>query len=189
MFSRSKAPSAAPAKPEGERISGVPSIVSPDLKVTGNLMSRGDIQVDGHVEGDVEAANLTIGESGAVHGKVSAKTVRLCGSVHGEIHGGTVTLAASARMMGDIVHESLAIEAGAHLEGHCRRRDPEQAALSPATAVPATPAPAASVKAIAASKKTKTALEERSTEKGGPNGSGTAGGFEQITGSEPKRPG
>jgi len=128
MFSRNKLETGGNTKVANEAASGVPSIVSPNLKITGNLVSRGDIQVDGTVEGDVEAANLTIGENGAIHGKVTAKTVRLCGAVYGEIHGGTVTLAASARMMGDILHESLAIDAGAHLEGLCRRIAPEQAA-------------------------------------------------------------
>lgn len=128
MFSRNKPETGGRAKAANEAASGIPSIVSPDLKITGNLVSRGDVQVDGIVEGDVEAANLTIGENGAIHGKVTAKTVRLCGAVYGEIHGGTVTLAASARMIGDIVHESLAIDAGAHLEGLCRRIAPEQVA-------------------------------------------------------------
>jgi hypothetical protein len=56
--------------------------------------------------------------------------VRVCGTVEGEIEGGTVTLAASARVLGDIVHDSLAIEPGAHLEGHCRRRGASKAERS-----------------------------------------------------------
>lgn len=101
---------------------GVPSIISPDLTITGDLTSAGDIQVDGTVKGDVTADTLTIGEQGRVEGKVRGERVRVCGTVEGEIEGGTVTLAASARVLGDIVHDSLAIEPGAHLEGHCRRR-------------------------------------------------------------------
>jgi cytoskeletal protein CcmA (bactofilin family) len=101
---------------------GVPSIISPDLTITGDLNSSGDIQVDGTVRGDVTADTLTIGEQGQVEGKVRGERVRVCGTVEGEIEGGTVTLAASARVLGDIVHDSLAIEPGAHLEGHCRRR-------------------------------------------------------------------
>ena len=101
---------------------GVPSIVSTDLTITGDLNSSGDVQVDGTVKGDVTADTLTIGEQGQVEGKVRGERVRVCGTVEGEIEGGTVTLAASARVLGDIVHDSLAIEPGAHLEGHCRRR-------------------------------------------------------------------
>lgn len=172
MFSRNKTVGQTPAGADSERTSGVPSIVSPDLKVTGNLVSRGDIQVDGEVEGDIEAANLTIGENGTVHGKVTAKTVRLCGAVHGEVHGETVTLAATARMVGDVVHESLAIEAGAHLEGHCRRRDPQKTALPP----------------VSLMTKPKPALEERSAAKRGANGSAGAGSLQEAPGNDPKLP-
>lgn len=126
MFSKAKSrPDPAPAAPAARtaKASGVPSIVSPELAITGNLASSGDIQVDGTVEGDVEAANLTIGENGAVHGRVQARKVRICGRVAGEVHGGEVILAASAHVYGDVIHDSLAIEAGADIEGHCRRRD------------------------------------------------------------------
>ena len=113
--------SAAPAR-QAKSGGGVPSIISPDLTITGDLNSSGDIQVDGTVKGDVTADTLTIGEQGQVEGKVRGERVRVCGTVEGEIEGGTVTLAASARVLGDVVHDSLAIEPGAHLEGHCRRR-------------------------------------------------------------------
>jgi cytoskeletal protein CcmA (bactofilin family) len=135
MFSKSKSPSpqnaqshtagsqpaqqAAPASAsprQAKSSPGVPSIISPDLTITGDLNSAGDIQVD------VTADTLTIGEQGQVEGKVRGERVRVCGTIEGEIEGGTVTLAASARVLGDIVHDSLAIEPGAHLEGHCRRR-------------------------------------------------------------------
>jgi cytoskeletal protein CcmA (bactofilin family) len=148
MFSKSKSPSpqgaqsntagtqpaasqAAPASAaprQAKASAGVPSIISPDLTITGDLNSAGDIQVDGTVRGDVTADTLTIGEQGQVEGKVRGERVRVCGTVEGEIEGGTVTLAASARVVGDVVHDSLAIEPGAHLEGHCRRRAAAQGA-------------------------------------------------------------
>lgn len=135
MFSKgSKTADTAPAveTPGGSqrrdsKAGGVPSIVSPDLKIHGNLSSEGDIQVDGTVEGDVVAGNLTIGEHGAIYGKIEAKTVRVRGTVKGEVHGESVTLLSSARVHGDVVHASLSIEAGAWLEGHCRRQSEQKA--------------------------------------------------------------
>ncbi|MDX1710062.1 MAG: polymer-forming cytoskeletal protein [Rhodovibrionaceae bacterium] len=111
----------------GKKSSGVPSIISTDLTIRGNLESRGDIQVDGEVEGDIASQTLTIGESAVVHGGISADSARICGTVHGEIKATTVVLTKTARVTGDVVHQNLTIEAGAFLEGHCRRLEAERA--------------------------------------------------------------
>jgi cytoskeletal protein CcmA (bactofilin family) len=103
------------------RTSSTPSIISADLHVVGDLMSNGDIQVDGEVEGDIQSRTVTIGATAHVRGSVSAETVRVCGAVTGQIRGNTVSLDRTARVSGDILHASLAIEPGAFLEGHCRR--------------------------------------------------------------------
>lgn len=125
MFSKSKAQSARTSTNDGsaaKKSAAVPSIVSPELTITGNLSTSGDIQVDGTVDGDVEADNLTIGEYGTINGTVRASALRVLGRINGEIHGDNVTLLSSAKVNGDVAHESLAIEAGAMIEGHCRRR-------------------------------------------------------------------
>ncbi len=96
---------------------GVPSIISPDLKIVGNLKSNGAIQIDGTIEGDVEAHMLTIGEQGKVDGSTVAETVRIFGTVNGRVQAKTVRLDASAKVTADITHESLTIEAGAYFEG------------------------------------------------------------------------
>ena len=98
----------------------VPSIISQQLVVHGNLTTDGDIQVDGMIEGDIKTSVLTIGEGGTVKGAVVADTVTVAGTVHGQIRAKAVTLSRTARVQGDIWHESLAIEAGARFEGSCK---------------------------------------------------------------------
>lgn len=100
-----------------------PSIVSRDLKVVGDLHSDGEIHVDGSVEGDIKSTVLLVGDGAAVTGEITADSVRVLGSVTGQIKARSVYLAKSARVDGDIVHEDLAVEKGAFLEGHCRRMD------------------------------------------------------------------
>jgi cytoskeletal protein CcmA (bactofilin family) len=100
---------------------GVPSIISADLTITGDLVSTGEIQVDGTIDGDIRCRALVIGVDGAVTGEIEADSVRLHGKVTGQVRAKTVFLAATAHMIGDITHESLAIEPGAFMEGHCRR--------------------------------------------------------------------
>ena len=101
--------------------SGVPSIISADLTIEGNLVSHGDLQVDGTVKGDIRSRTLTLGEMGQVQGAIDAETVRICGEVDGEVRAATVMVTKTAKVRGDIVHDSLAIEAGAFIDGHCRR--------------------------------------------------------------------
>lgn len=104
----------------------MPSIISADLKVTGDLVSDGDIQVDGSIEGDIQSRTVTVGEAAHVKGSISADTVRICGAVSGQVKGASVTLAKTAKVTGDILHQTLAIEPGAFLEGHCKRIEQSQ---------------------------------------------------------------
>ena len=99
----------------------VPSIISADLKIIGDLHSSGDLQIDGAVEGDISSRSLTIGESAVVRGSLAAETVRVYGSVFGEVKANSVTLAKTAKVEGDIMHQSLSMEAGAELIGKLSR--------------------------------------------------------------------
>ncbi len=96
---------------------GVPSIISPDLKIVGELKSDGAIQIDGTVKGDIKGHMLTVGEQGKIDGSTVAETVRIFGTVNGRVQAKTVRLDKSARVTADIAHETLAIEADAHFEG------------------------------------------------------------------------
>ncbi len=152
MFSKVNSKTSAEAPNVGTK-STMPSIISTDLKVIGNLVSQGDVQVEGEIEGDVRSRNLTIGETGSVDGEIHADVVQVNGTVRGRINAKTVTLAKSARVIGDIAHESLAMESGAHLEGQVSRLDDVKAAAAPASAAlggakpePAKPAAVAGAK-------------------------------------------
>jgi cytoskeletal protein CcmA (bactofilin family) len=92
------------------------------LKESFDLRS-GDVQIDGWVEGDIQSRNITIGEGATVQGGLQAESVRICGLVNGEVRADMVVLEKTARVTGDILHKSLAIEQGAYLEGMCRRTD------------------------------------------------------------------
>ncbi len=119
MFSKSKSETRQaknmPNKPS------IPSIISSDLTIEGNLISEGEIQIDGTVNGDIKTSTLLIGETATINGEVNAKRVRVHGTVNGQITAGSVTLAQTARVTGDVIHVDLSIEKGAFLEGHCKR--------------------------------------------------------------------
>lgn len=98
-----------------------PSILSTDLQVIGNLKSAGEIQVDGKVDGNIRTNSLLIGETANIKGEVIADKVTVHGTITGQIKARTVTLAKTAHVVGDILHENLSIDAGAFLEGLCKR--------------------------------------------------------------------
>jgi cytoskeletal protein CcmA (bactofilin family) len=106
-----------------------PSIISASLRIVGNLVSDGDIQVDGTVDGDVHSRSLTVSQGAAVNGGISAESVRIDGAVNGHIKASNVILGPTARVLGDVIHAQLVIEAGAFLEGHCRRMETESATM------------------------------------------------------------
>lgn len=100
--------------------SKAPSILSSDLVLTGSIVSDGEIQLDGTVDGDVRAGSLIIGEEASVSGEVFAETVVVRGKVTGSVRARQIQLASTARIEGDIVHAALSVESGAFFDGHCR---------------------------------------------------------------------
>jgi cytoskeletal protein CcmA (bactofilin family) len=100
------------------------SVISSDLKIIGQdlkIISRGTLQIDGEIEGNVAGAEIIVGEHGKVTGTIAAERVIVRGRISGVIRALTVALQSSARVEGDIDHMSLAIEQGAEFDGRCRR--------------------------------------------------------------------
>jgi cytoskeletal protein CcmA (bactofilin family) len=97
-----------------------PSVISKALKITGQLESTEDIQVDGEVDGDVRGLSVKIGSSAKVKGTVYGEEVELAGTVDGKIEAKKVILTSTAHMSGDVIHQEIKIELGAYIDGHCR---------------------------------------------------------------------
>ena len=88
--------------------------------ITGNVVSKGDLIIDGKVEGHIELPDhsLSIGESATVVADLIARTVTISGNVTGNVTGtGKVELKKSAIVDGDISAPRIAMEEGAVLSG------------------------------------------------------------------------
>lgn len=114
------APSSPPAQAKAKPS---PSVISTDLKIEGNLITSGDIQVEGTIEGDIRAHLLTVGQSAQISGEVIADDIVVHGHVKGRVRGLKVRLTSSAQVEGDIIHKTIAIESGAHFEGSVQRAE------------------------------------------------------------------
>jgi cytoskeletal protein CcmA (bactofilin family) len=101
----------------------VPSIIGEDLTIRGNVASKGEIQVDGEVEGDIRCGSLLLGDKSKVTGGVAAEDVVVRGHIVGSVRGVRITLQGQSVVEGDIFYQSLAIEQGASFEGTSRRTE------------------------------------------------------------------
>ena len=131
MFSRpTKSEAAADLAAAPPRKLTVASIVAEGVRIKGDVLSEGDLHLDGAIEGDVRVSHLTVGETGAVSGTIQADSIEIRGRVTGTIAARQVRLWATAHVDGDISHTELSIEAGAHFEGRSLTLAAEPAAFS-----------------------------------------------------------
>jgi cytoskeletal protein CcmA (bactofilin family) len=100
-----------------------PSVIGPDLIIHGNLTSKGEVQVDGEVQGDIHGTYVVIGEKARITGGIVAEEIVVRGHVMGSVRGKRVMLQSSSHVEGDIYHQALAIEQGAFFEGKSRRSE------------------------------------------------------------------
>ena len=139
-------PATPPQKPAGLELGAgsgamkqkvAPSTLSADLMVKGDLKTAGDIQIEGEIEGNIQAHLLTVGEGAVVRGEVMADDIVVNGRVIGRVRGLKVRLTSTARVEGDIIHKTIAIESGAHFEGAVQRQDDPLGSGGQRTAAPA----------------------------------------------------
>lgn len=109
------------------------STIGEDLTITGNVTSKGELHVNGRVQGDVHCAALVLGENAQVEGSVVAQDVMVRGRLIGSVRALRVVLQSTAYVEGNLFHKSLSLEQGTHFEGESR---PSEAPLSSVPEVP-----------------------------------------------------
>jgi len=143
---------AQPLSPPAKTGASMPSVISKALKITGQLESTEDIQIDGEIDGDVRGVGVKIGNNAKVKGTVYGDEVELAGTIDGKIEAKKVILNGTARMSGDVVHQDIKIESGAFIDGHLKpefgktgSKPASVSTLKPVTSV--APAPEKSIEA------------------------------------------
>lgn len=129
MFTKTKSdtPGFSPAQDAVRGASSKPasrvgaSIICSDMHITGSIKTDGAIQIDGTIEGDITAGDITVGSTGQIIGEVKAETLRVKGKVKGSIRSKKVELETGAVVEGDIIHAALVIQPDATFEGQVKR--------------------------------------------------------------------
>jgi len=133
MFSKSSSGSSASSAdastqkksgsaPTVARTPAVPSLLSQDLVITGDIKTDGEVQIDGRLDGNLTASRIMVGEHGAVNGKVVATSVIVRGKVTGKIDASSIELSETANVQADLIQDKLIIANGAFFDGKCARK-------------------------------------------------------------------
>ena len=93
------------------------TVIAKGLKIVGSVTAEGLVEVNGQIDGELHCTSLIIAPGAQVSGTVAAERVVVDGNVEGPIQGGEVYLKSQAHVVGDIHHQSLAMERGAYFDG------------------------------------------------------------------------
>ena len=91
--------------------------------IEGNITFSGGLRVDGHVRGDVIAADekpgtLVLSEQARIEGEIRVSHVVINGTVVGPIHAGEYAeLQSKANVTGDVYYRTLEMQLGAVVQG------------------------------------------------------------------------
>jgi cytoskeletal protein CcmA (bactofilin family) len=106
-----------PLSPKGK--SSYLTYLASDCEINGSFTAKGDVRIDGKVEGTISVAgNLVISQTAHLKADIEAQTVCIAGEVHGNVKAKELLeLSPTARLYGDINCQNLKIEQGAHFVG------------------------------------------------------------------------
>ncbi len=99
-----------------------PSLIANDVTVEGAIISKGMMQLDGKIKGQVSVESLTIGVEGCIEGNVEAQEIIIKGQVNGTVRADKVELEKTARVTGDVFHGTISIEEGAVIDGSMKQQ-------------------------------------------------------------------
>ena len=108
-----------------ERPLAVPRNVAPatsvdaNTRVTGKIICKETLRIDGRVKGEVRCDKMVIiGEQAKVDATIDADSIIIFGEVKGDVNARRkITLERTARMTGDLATPGIVIEEGAKLKG------------------------------------------------------------------------
>ena len=103
-----------------EKFKDAETVIGPSIKVKGNFQGKGNIVVEGMVEGSLKTeADIFIG----VNAKVIANIESNDAAIHGEVSGniknrGYLAIGKNAKISGDVQYVEISIEKGALINGN-----------------------------------------------------------------------
>jgi cytoskeletal protein CcmA (bactofilin family) len=117
------------------------TIIGAGVILEGKITCKGNIRVDGVVNGDINAnGSVAVGENGEINGEINAEVINVGGKVTGSLNAkDKLVLEAKAVLKGDVITKILVVEAGANFDGNSKMANSKEAPKL--TSTPSSPAP------------------------------------------------
>lgn len=95
------------------------SVIGPSVKVEGDLISEGNLKVEGTVSGKVGTSrDLFVGQSAKIQADISSQNATIAGVVEGDIKvTDTLVLLETAKVLGNIYCQKFGVREGALFSG------------------------------------------------------------------------
>jgi cytoskeletal protein CcmA (bactofilin family) len=101
------------------------TLIREDMIIKGSIRRCRQLEVQGYIEGEVEAGSLLVHEGGRVFGKIRADNIEVLGIVQGDVvvkH--LCHIRSTGKMAGSVIYGELAMEAGGDLTADVRNVPP-----------------------------------------------------------------
>lgn len=97
------------------------TVIGTDIALTGSLTGRGDVCIEGKLDGEMRIDGaLFVAEGAVVNAAVSATSIKIAGCVTGNVHARKVEITSTGKVYGDLDVQSLLIGEGAVYEGRSK---------------------------------------------------------------------
>jgi cytoskeletal protein CcmA (bactofilin family) len=117
------APPATPPTPRNSMMKMItttttkPSILSEGFSFRGEIAAKGEIHVEGALNGQIQVDELTIGARGQVEGVVTCSSLHIKGKFSGTATCNELIVTSSASVDGHVVYQTLSVQKGASIKG------------------------------------------------------------------------
>jgi cytoskeletal protein CcmA (bactofilin family) len=100
-----------------------PTIIARDLKIEGEIVSLGIIEIEGNIKGTLRGNSVILREECLVEGTIIAEVLSIRGRFDGMIKAKHISIASKAEVIGTIEYGSLSVEDGASVDGQFRKME------------------------------------------------------------------
>ncbi|MBL0690230.1 MAG: polymer-forming cytoskeletal protein [Alphaproteobacteria bacterium] len=94
-----------------------PTVVGQNTTVTGDIESKGLVQVDGNFKGNIKANCIVVSKNGFVDGNITAIDTTVYGKINGNILSKKVSVMQKSYISGKILYLQIITEGGGDIDG------------------------------------------------------------------------